>query len=305
MDYYSYVGQVPNFVEKGLYIGNYQTAIAKTILKEHKITHVISVSPFPIPYPEDFKYLEICVDDAPTADLLQHFPRAIAFIDNALKENGNVFIHCAAGISRSATVLISYLMASQNIDFYSAFTIVHKARSIINPNEGFRLQLHLWQNMKYQLEGNTPAHKVYRLNKLWWRTFPLGWEYYYNNNKPLQSPILEPDPEKLTSEGYSCKKCNRKLFLLENILPHPRTFDPNALHSFDGVEVNPVNDCNSIFIEPIQWMSELGIMAPKGDLTCPSCKNKIGLWIWDDHECDCGELVSPAFCIIREKVSKL
>jgi len=297
--------EAPNFVEKSLYIGNYHTVMDKAILKEYKITHIVSILdiPFNIPYPEDFKYLKINIEDVPYADLLQYFPSAFSFIDNAINENGNVFIHCGAGMSRSATVMISYLMASKKIDYYTAYNIVRKARPIINPNEGFILQLHLWQNMNYQIEGNTPAHKVYRLNKILWSSYPLGWKYYYDNNKLLQSPILEPDPEKLISKGYTCKKCNRKLFLLENILPHSRTFDPNALHSFGGVEVNPENDCNSIFIEPIQWMSELDIIAPKGDLTCPSCKSKIGLWIWDEHECDCGELVSPAFCIIRERVS--
>jgi Dual specificity phosphatase, catalytic domain len=48
--------------------------------------------------------LQIPVDDDESADLLQHFPTAAAFISNALTEGGRVLVHCAAGISRSATV---------------------------------------------------------------------------------------------------------------------------------------------------------------------------------------------------------
>lgn len=61
--------------------------------------------------PENFRPQDSCksrliipVYDTEDADLLQHFPRAIAFIQGALTSGGKVLVHCAAGVSRSATV---------------------------------------------------------------------------------------------------------------------------------------------------------------------------------------------------------
>ena len=54
-----------------------------------------------------------------------------------MKKKGKVFIHCYAGVCRSATLVISYLMKKNNIDTQVAFKIVEKGREIIYPNEGF------------------------------------------------------------------------------------------------------------------------------------------------------------------------
>ena len=38
------------------------------------------------------------------------------FIENGLKQ-GNVLVHCAAGVSRSASAIIAYLMKYKKISF--------------------------------------------------------------------------------------------------------------------------------------------------------------------------------------------
>ena len=48
------------------------------------------------------KHLEVV--DMEAADLLSHLPALCDFIDEARSGGGVVYVHCAAGVSRSATV---------------------------------------------------------------------------------------------------------------------------------------------------------------------------------------------------------
>lgn len=63
------------------------------------------------------------------------------FIDQALENGGRVLIHCMAGISRSSSVLIYYLMRKNNESFTGAVRLVRSFRSIVAPNRSFQLQL--------------------------------------------------------------------------------------------------------------------------------------------------------------------
>lgn len=51
-----------------------------------------------------------------------------------------MFVHCYAGVSRSATVVLAYLMKEQGLTLSAAFKFV-KARRFILPNDGFKAQL--------------------------------------------------------------------------------------------------------------------------------------------------------------------
>jgi len=66
------------------------------------------------------KYKIITVLDNSTQSLIRHFPAAIAFIKDGLS-NGGVLVHCFAGVSRSATCVIAYLMQEKEMSFEEAF----------------------------------------------------------------------------------------------------------------------------------------------------------------------------------------
>jgi dual specificity phosphatase 12 len=68
---------------------------------------------------------------------MTYWPEAIAFIKEGINKGGGVFVHCYAGVSRSASTVIAYLMAEHNMTFYEAMSFVRKRRHIINPNIGF------------------------------------------------------------------------------------------------------------------------------------------------------------------------
>jgi protein-tyrosine phosphatase len=57
------------------------------------------------------------------------------------KQNRKVLVHCAAGVSRSASFVIAYIMKSRKIGFDEAYTFVKSKRPIITPNSGFVKQL--------------------------------------------------------------------------------------------------------------------------------------------------------------------
>jgi len=48
-----------------------------------------------------------------------------------------ILFHCRAGVSRSATLAISFLCASKNYMLSDAYNLVKSKRPIINPNNGF------------------------------------------------------------------------------------------------------------------------------------------------------------------------
>ena len=72
------------------------------------------------------------------------WPRFIivfSFTDSIRDKNGCVFVHCHAGISRSATICIAYIMKTMQCDLSKAYDFVKQRRSCISPNLHFMGQL--------------------------------------------------------------------------------------------------------------------------------------------------------------------
>ena len=61
--------------------------------------------------------------------------------DSVKAKNGCVFVHCHAGISRSATISISYIMKTMNVGLTRAYDFVKQKRPCISPNLNFMGQL--------------------------------------------------------------------------------------------------------------------------------------------------------------------
>ena len=56
-------------------------------------------------------------------------------------EKGGILVHCMAGVSRSATCVIAYLMREHKHSLRSALELVRSKRPIVCPNYGFHKQL--------------------------------------------------------------------------------------------------------------------------------------------------------------------
>ena len=136
-----------NKIEHGLYLGNLQAAYDLQALKNAGITHILQVASGIKPlYPKDFVYKTISVTDVKSANLIRHFPAANSFIKSAI-QSGGVLVHCFAGVSRSATCVIAYMMQERKLSFQEAFAYVSKRRPIIFPNMGFQRQLQEFENL--------------------------------------------------------------------------------------------------------------------------------------------------------------
>jgi protein-tyrosine phosphatase len=80
-------------------------------------------------------------------DITAHFKKCFKFIDDNIIK-GNVFVHCQMGISRSATIVIGYIMKTRGLGLDKVLTPgtqvlekIKNKRPIVRPNQGFIMQL--------------------------------------------------------------------------------------------------------------------------------------------------------------------
>ena len=123
-----------------LYLGDFRTADNINMLREHNITHVINCA-FNLPnkFPDQITYKRLELRDEPDQPITERLEEAYEFI----KENSdkNIFVHCVFGKSRSASVVIFYIMKEKKLNFEDAKTFVKNIRNIVNPNAGFENEL--------------------------------------------------------------------------------------------------------------------------------------------------------------------
>lgn len=68
-------------------------------------------------------------------------PTPISLADSVKNSGGRVLVHCQAGISRSATICLAYLIQSHRVRLDEAFDFVKQRRGVISPNFSFMGQL--------------------------------------------------------------------------------------------------------------------------------------------------------------------
>uniref|UniRef100_H3G511 protein-tyrosine-phosphatase n=2 Tax=Phytophthora ramorum TaxID=164328 RepID=H3G511_PHYRM len=129
-------------VVSGLFIGSYGAANNFEALKQAEITHVLCVSPsLSLKYPEEFTYLRLEVADLSSVKISVFFGEALSFIDSALSAGGKVLVHCFMGRSRSATIVLAYLIARHALTLSDALRELRRVRPQAQPNTGFYKEL--------------------------------------------------------------------------------------------------------------------------------------------------------------------
>jgi protein-tyrosine phosphatase len=144
-----------SLIKNGIFIGNAYSVIGNPFtheadfLEELNIKVVISAlteeeyEDYMIAQ-EDFPDIEwhrFVVDDDPSEKISKYFYEVNIIIQKALSENKNVMVHCAAGMSRSPTLVIAYLMIVNQWRYEEAYNFVKQRRPLTEPNIGFVRQL--------------------------------------------------------------------------------------------------------------------------------------------------------------------
>jgi protein-tyrosine phosphatase len=138
--------EISCIISDKLYLTNFFGASNLEGLKKLNITHIINVTDtINNLYENEFKYLKIAIPDAFHITITDYFLDAFKFIDNALSANGRVMVHCMAGKSRSAAIVIGYIMNKEKKTFHEAMKYVQDIRQCIDPNLSFCGQLIIYQ----------------------------------------------------------------------------------------------------------------------------------------------------------------
>ncbi|XP_077202111.1 dual specificity protein phosphatase 13B-like [Paroedura picta] len=138
-----------NEVWPNLYIGDLYIARDIEQLRRMGITHIVNAAAgrfhidtgakFYKDLPVDYYGVE--ADDDPSFDLSTYFHPAARYIRAALNSpRGKVLVHCAMGISRSATLVLAFLMICENKTLVDALNTIRQHRGVC-PNSGFLSQL--------------------------------------------------------------------------------------------------------------------------------------------------------------------
>ncbi|KAM3625264.1 uncharacterized protein V6R79_009325 [Siganus canaliculatus] len=139
------MGNGMNKVLDGLYLGNIRDAENKESLSKNGITHILSVYNNAKPVFTDMTYLCIDAADASSQNLLQHFKNCINFIHQCRLDGGSCLVHCLAGVSRSTTMVVAYMMTVTQYNWEECLSAVKAVRSFVGPNYGFQQQLQEYQ----------------------------------------------------------------------------------------------------------------------------------------------------------------
>lgn len=138
-----------NLIIPNLYLGSLLSGFNTNYLKSKGIKSVLQVCPSLEDSPGilegGVRRWIISVADVPQTALYQYFQYSCNWIQYQLRSGNPVLVHCMAGISRSATLIIAYLMWAYGWTFEQARQYVRQRRMIINPNRGFVMQLLYWE----------------------------------------------------------------------------------------------------------------------------------------------------------------
>ncbi|GFR76992.1 dual specificity protein phosphatase 3 [Elysia marginata] len=135
---------------EGIYIGEGDSACSINRMKGLGITHVLNaalgkdafhVNTNHVMYRKaGIHFLGIEATDFINYNMTKHFEKAVDFIESAVEAAGKVFVHCVQGVSRSATLVLAFLMIKRHMTVQDAMRMVRSKREVC-PNPGFLQQL--------------------------------------------------------------------------------------------------------------------------------------------------------------------
>lgn len=152
---YYYKIHFSNRITDKIWLGNYADSSNENFIKDNNIKVIINCSkdlPFYFNNQEvAFKY-RIPVDDDRQDNSLYimflYLPKIVDIMKYHINRNENIYVHCHAGMQRSACVVAAYLMAHYKLTPTDAITHIKKHRPIaFSPFTNFEKSLNNYYNI--------------------------------------------------------------------------------------------------------------------------------------------------------------
>ncbi|KAJ7945637.1 Dual specificity protein phosphatase PHS1 [Quillaja saponaria] len=132
----------PSLITNSLFIGGTLAARSVYTLQHLGITHILCLCSNEIgqsdsQFPDIFVYKNFSISDSEDTNIDSIFEEACDFIDYVEQTNGRVLVHCFEGKSRSATLILAYLMLRKNFTLLQAWNALKRVHRRAQPNDGF------------------------------------------------------------------------------------------------------------------------------------------------------------------------
>uniref|UniRef100_A0A0E0JHP4 Uncharacterized protein n=1 Tax=Oryza punctata TaxID=4537 RepID=A0A0E0JHP4_ORYPU len=132
----------PSLVINNLFIGGALAARSMYTLQHLGITHILCLCSNEIgqsdsQFPDLFEYKNFSISDDDDANISDLFEEASDYIDHVDHVGGKVLVHCFEGKSRSATIVLAYLMLRKGLTLAKAWNLLKKVHRRAQPNDGF------------------------------------------------------------------------------------------------------------------------------------------------------------------------
>ncbi|CAK4712539.1 hypothetical protein AeMF1_020588 [Aphanomyces euteiches] len=156
------VDDIPMFITNRIYLGSIDAARNPPGLASKDIRMVISVlSPYDkLNLPDEVarRHVRVDLEDDYEEHLFSKLPYLLHCIERFLQEEpeGNILVHCIAGVSRSASIVAAYLMVKENLDPQAALNQIRLSRPWVDPNSHFLDHLTLFHQIHSHVEVESP-----------------------------------------------------------------------------------------------------------------------------------------------------
>lgn len=158
-----------------IYLGGSYAAENISTLTTRNISFVISIMSRNLPPSTREAYMDKRIEhvyikkrDDSDEDILAVLGEVCGLIEEKRQGEKGVLLHCAMGVSRSATIMAGYVMQRWGISGSEAVDFIRNKRHVVQPNPGFCEQLRIWETCRYDVFTAERAPK--EAYELWiWR----------------------------------------------------------------------------------------------------------------------------------------
>lgn len=154
-----YLRQPPAWFHTRILVGA-GTFLRPAFIQQHRITHVINCAfheDSPTWFREVFPDKYVCLEaiDSANQNILNWYPKFEETMQRFLREgNGTVYVHCQAGINRSAFLALVYVCKNFNMNIDSLMVVTKRQRPCMFSNSTFRKQVEEFINGCLSCEKN-------------------------------------------------------------------------------------------------------------------------------------------------------